>query len=94
MTTRQGDRTKNVNVSELDTVARGCWMVSLNARPKPVEIDLARTAIIVVDMQNAYASKGGMLDIGTGIDEERVGRVIAANKKLLPAARAADLRVI
>jgi hypothetical protein len=46
-----------------------------------------RTAIIVVDMQNAYAKKGGMLDMGTGIDESRVGPVIEANKRLLPAAR-------
>jgi ureidoacrylate peracid hydrolase len=94
MTTTQGDRTKHVNVSELDTAASGSWMVSLNARPKAVEIDLARTAIVVVDMQNAYASKGGMLDIGTGIDEARVGAVIDANKRLLPAARAAGVKVI
>jgi hypothetical protein len=94
MTTTQGDRTKHVNVSELDTAASGSWMVSLNARPKAVEIDLARTAIVVVDMQNAYASKGGMLDIGTGIDEARVGAVIDANKRLLAAARAAGVKVI
>lgn len=77
-----------------DVAARGNWMVSLNARPNPVEIDLSRTAIVVVDMQNAYASKGGMLDIGTGIDEARVGPVIAANKRLLAAARAAGVKVI
>lgn len=69
-------------------------MAKLKARPNDVEIDLGRTAIVVVDMQNAYASKGGMLDIGTGIDEARVGRVIAANQRLLPAARAAGLKVV
>ncbi len=69
-------------------------MVTLKARPVDVEIDIGRTAIIVVDMQNAYASKGGMLDIGTGIDEARIGPVIEANKKLLPAARAAGVKVI
>ena len=68
-------------------------MVTVKARPNDVEIDIGRTAIIVVDMQNAYASKGGMLDLGTGIDEARVGRVIAANRKLLPAARAAGVKV-
>ena len=76
------------------TQQSGARMVSLNARPGAVEIDIRRTAVIVVDMQNAYASKGGMLDLGTGIDEERIGRVIAANKKLLPAARAAGVKVI
>ena len=69
-------------------------MVTLKARPAGVEIDIGRTAIIVVDMQNAYASKGGMLDIGTGIDEARIGPVIEANKKLLPAARGAGVPVI
>lgn len=69
-------------------------MVALNARPQEVEIDIQRTAIVVVDMQNAYASKGGMLDLGTGIDEARIGPVIAANQRLLPAARAAGVKVI
>jgi ureidoacrylate peracid hydrolase len=69
-------------------------MVTLNARPQPVDVDLRRTAVIVVDMQNAYAKKGGMLDIGVGIDEGRTGLVIAANQRLLPAARAAGVKVI
>ena len=73
---------------------RGSTMVKLQARPQEVEIDIARTAIVVVDMQNAYASKGGMLDLGTGIDEARIGPVIAANKRLLPAARTAGVKVI
>ena len=68
-------------------------MVTLNARPQPVDIDLRRTAIIVVDMQNAYAKKGGMLDLGPGIDESRTNPVIAANQRLLPAARAAGVKV-
>jgi len=69
-------------------------MVQLSARPQGVEIDIQRSAVVVVDMQNAYASKGGMLDLGTGIDEARVGAVIAANQRLLPAARAAGMRVV
>jgi ureidoacrylate peracid hydrolase len=74
--------------------ARGGGMVTLRARPGDVEIDIGRTAIVVVDMQNAYASKGGMLDIGTGIDEARIKPVIEANKTLLPAARGAGVPVI
>lgn len=69
-------------------------MMTLNARPQPVDVDLRRTAVIVVDMQNAYAKKGGMLDLGVGIDEARTGPVIAANQRLLPAARAAGVKVI
>jgi ureidoacrylate peracid hydrolase len=81
-------------LAQADIAARSGWMVSLDARPNPVEIDLSRTAIVVVDMQNAYASKGGMLDIGTGIDEARIRPVIEANKRLLAAARAAGVKVI
>ena len=68
-------------------------MAILKARPQDVEIDLARTAFIVVDMQNAYAKKGGMLDLGVGIDESRTNPVIAANQRLLSAARAAGVQV-
>jgi ureidoacrylate peracid hydrolase len=69
-------------------------VVTLSARPQPVDIDLARTAVIVVDMQNAYATKGGMLDLGTGIDEARIRPVIEAHQRLLPAARASGVKVI
>jgi ureidoacrylate peracid hydrolase len=33
--------------------------VLLPARPEAVKIDLARTALVVVDMQNAFMSPGG-----------------------------------
>ena len=69
-------------------------LVSIKARPQEVEIDLNRTAIVIVDMQNAYAKKGGMLDLGPGIDEERIGNVIKANQKLLDVARIAAVKVI
>ena len=54
-------------------------MAILQARPREVEIDLARTAVIVVDMQNAYAKKGGMLDLagGSGFDEALSRRTCA-----------------
>jgi len=42
-------------------------MLKLDAKPEPVEIELAKSAVVVVDMQNAFASKNGMLDIA-GVD--------------------------
>jgi len=45
----------------MDT-ARDIRLVELFARPEPVRIDLARTAVIVVDMQNAFMSPGGLFD--------------------------------
>ncbi|MEE9275999.1 MAG: isochorismatase family protein, partial [bacterium] len=71
-------------------------MTTIEARPEPVEIDLKRTALIVVDMQNAYAKKGGMIDLtaGGGFDEERSNSVIEAHQRLLPVARAAGVKVV
>jgi hypothetical protein len=37
-------------------------MLKLDAKPEPVEVDLYKAAV-VVDMQNAFASKNGILDI-------------------------------
>ena len=35
-------------------------VVRLDARPGPVVLDLAKTAVIVVDMQNDFGAEGGM----------------------------------
>jgi len=38
-------------------------MTTLPARPEAITFDPAQSALIVVDMQNAYASPGGYLDL-------------------------------
>ena len=38
-------------------------MSLLQAEPEPLEIDLQRLAVVVVDMQNAFVSEGGMFDL-------------------------------
>ena len=63
------------------------------ARPEPVDIDLAKSAVVVVDMQNAFASKKGMLDIA-GADLSGAPRVVSVISQLLGAARAASLPVV
>ncbi len=68
-------------------------MVTLAARPEPVELDLKRTAIIVVDMQNSFAKKGGMFDLA-GRDISGVPPVIEVNRRILKVARAAKVKVI
>ncbi|MEN9706035.1 MAG: hypothetical protein RLZZ393_1914, partial [Pseudomonadota bacterium] len=35
--------------------------LTLPTRPEPLDIDIGRTAIVVVDMQNAFASPAGLL---------------------------------
>jgi ureidoacrylate peracid hydrolase len=53
-------------------------MLKLDAKPEPVEIDLAKSAVVVVDMQNAFASKNGMLDIA-GVDISGAPRLSEAS---------------
>jgi hypothetical protein len=43
-------------------VMREQKIVVLKAEPEPIEVDLNRTAVVVVDMQNTFVSKGGMFD--------------------------------
>jgi ureidoacrylate peracid hydrolase len=67
--------------------------VRINAKPAPVKLDLTRTAVIVVDMQNAFVSEGGMFD-EAGYDISRAPAIIAKNAELLPALREAGVRVV
>jgi len=68
-------------------------LVTVNAKPEPIEVDLRRTAVIVVDMQNAFVSKGGMFDT-FGWDISAAEGVIENNKKILDAARKVGCKVI
>ena len=68
-------------------------MVALAARPEPVDIDLTKTALICVDMQNAFAAKGGMFDLA-GFDIAKAPDVIKVHQRLLPACRKAGVKVI
>ena len=67
--------------------------VILQAEPRPLEIDLARTGVIVVDMQNAFVGKGGMFDLW-GFDVPSNRKVIEPIRKISTAARARGCRVI
>lgn len=68
-------------------------MAVLTAIPETIDLDIKRTAVIVVDMQNAFATKGGMFDLA-GHDISGAQPVIAANKRLLEAARRAGAKVV
>ncbi|WP_165828679.1 pyrimidine utilization protein B [Caulobacter radicis] len=67
--------------------------VMLPARPEPIPLDPARTAVIVIDMQNAYASKGGYLDLA-GFDIGGAAGVIDKISDVLDVARDAGMTVI
>jgi ureidoacrylate peracid hydrolase len=67
--------------------------VTLPARPEPLTLKLNETAVIVVDMQNAYATPGGYVDVA-GFDISGAAAAIDQTKKVLDAARAAGVPVI
>ncbi|MGH8264851.1 MAG: cysteine hydrolase family protein [Steroidobacterales bacterium] len=68
-------------------------MLKLPTRPEPIEVAPEQAAIVVVDMQNAFASPGGLLDLA-GIDISGAGTVVRTIASLLAVARDRRLPVV
>ncbi|MFZ0636726.1 MAG: isochorismatase family protein [Candidatus Acidiferrales bacterium] len=68
-------------------------MARLDARPEPIDVDFDRAAIVVVDMQNGFAKKGGMLDLA-GVDISGAVGVIGTIRAALDAARATGISIV
>ena len=67
--------------------------IRVAAEPQDVVIDLGRTAIVVVDMQNDFCAEGGYLS-RSGVDCGPAQRLIAPIDRLLQAVRPLDVPVI
>jgi ureidoacrylate peracid hydrolase len=67
--------------------------IEIPAEPEPITLDLDRTALVVVDMQNAFASPGGMLDLA-GIDVAPASRAVANARLICAAARSAGIAIV
>ncbi len=67
--------------------------IQINAKPAPIQIDPNKTAVIVVDMQNDFGSRGGMFD-RAGIDISGIRAVIEPTARVLDLARRAGMKVI
>lgn len=65
----------------------------IEARPQPTEIDPARTALVVIDMQNAFGSPGGMFD-KAGVPISSIQAAVAPTTAAVEAARRAGMKVI
>jgi ureidoacrylate peracid hydrolase len=68
-------------------------MIRLKTRPEAITIDASKAAVVVVDMQNAFASKGGMLDIA-GVDISGAAPVVRRIAGVLERARACGIPVV
>jgi ureidoacrylate peracid hydrolase len=65
----------------------------LDARPGPINIDAEKTAVLVIDMQNDFGTKGGIFD-RAGIDISQIQKAVAPTARVLAAARKAGMKVI
>jgi ureidoacrylate peracid hydrolase len=72
---------------------KGGRMVTLPARPEPIRVAADETAVVVIDMQNAYASSGGYVDLA-GFDIQGAAGTIGQIAKVLETARAAGVLVV
>jgi len=74
------------------TQAAGTGKV-LKAAPEAIQLAAEQTALIVIDMQNAYTSKGGYLDLA-GFDVSKTKPVVENIKKAVAVAHASGIQVI
>src|SRR6266849_4466719 len=68
-------------------------MVTLEAEPSPFVFDVGRTVLLVIDMQNDFAAKGGMFD-RLGIDVSMIQAAIAPTARVLESAREQGIKVV
>ncbi|HEY2343873.1 MAG TPA: cysteine hydrolase family protein, partial [Chthoniobacteraceae bacterium] len=63
------------------------------AEPYPFELEPAKCALLIIDMQRDFLEPGGFGEM-LGNDVSQLRRTIEPNKKLLAAWRAAGLQVL
>ncbi|RFA30815.1 pyrimidine utilization protein B [Alkalilimnicola ehrlichii] len=80
------------SIAGLPATAVGEAARQLSARPEPLNLKPSETALIVVDMQNGYASPGGYIDLA-GFDISGNKQVIANIRRAANAAREAGIQV-
>jgi ureidoacrylate peracid hydrolase len=67
--------------------------VTIEAKPQPLTLDTSKTAVIVVDMQNDFGSKGGMFE-RAGIDISGIQKAVPPTARVLDTARRSGIKVV
>ena len=67
--------------------------IHIEAKPKPITIEPTSTALLVIDMQNDFGSKGGMFD-RAGLDISMIQAIVRPTSKVLEAARNAGIPIV
>jgi ureidoacrylate peracid hydrolase len=78
---------------ELQRIRKKSNLVTLLTSPRKITFDLQHTAIIIIDMQNDFCSKGGWLDY-IGVENQVLQNPVSKLNALLPELRKADVPVI
>ena len=68
-------------------------MAIVEARPGPLALDIQCSAVLVIDMQNDFAAKGGLFD-GLGIDISMIQAAIAPTARVLRVAREQGMKIV
>jgi len=76
-----------------DQVMTNSGVVILDAKPERMIIELSKTAVLVVDMQNDFGSKGGMFN-RAGLDISMIQATVRPTSKVLEAARDAGIPIV
>lgn len=65
----------------------------VQAEPEAIEIDISKTAVLVVDMQNAFVRRGGYFDL-IGFDISATEKIIEPCQEIVRAAREKGIKII
>ncbi len=76
-----------------ETKTMSTRILTVDAKPESIAIDTAKTAVIVVDMQNDFGSEGGMFQ-RAGIDISMIQAAVAPTAKVLASARGEGIKII
>jgi nicotinamidase-related amidase len=68
-------------------------VIRIDAKPEPINVEPLKTAVIVLDMQNDFGSKGGMFD-RAGLDISMIQATVRPSSKVLVAARSAGIPIV
>lgn len=59
----------------------------------PISVDIAKTVVIVCDMQNYFGAKGGMFD-RAGVDISMIQQAVGPTAKVLASARRTGVQIV
>ena len=66
---------------------------TFSARPQALELDLESAAFVIVDMQNAFAARGGVFDLA-GINISQAAQIIRVIQPVLQSVRKTGMSVV